>query len=238
MISRSKLFFISILFSALFTNLIIAQEEEQTDQQSELTDEEKQFKKLDFYNYRGTNVIDLGVGGSTLFGDYEDSNFGFYYRAGYKRSISPSFYIGVTANGYNLAFTETEESPEIDLSLLSVDFNLEYLFIPTEYFSPFVYGGLGMNMNTDSENDTSTMKAQVGFGFEVLMVDKVAFKVFYEYNYSFDDEMEMLIGDASNDKFMRLGIGVNFYFGGEQQKQKVQKNVKTIMNSNPIIPNN
>ena len=238
MIFKSKLFYKSLLFSVLFTNLIIAQEELLTEVKSELSDEEKQFRKLNFYNYRGTNVFDLGLGVSTIFGDYKDSNFGFYYRAGYKRSISPSLYIGVTANGYNLAFTETEESSEMDLSLLSVDFNLEYLFIPTEYFSPFIYGGLGLNMNTDSENDTNTMKAQVGFGFEVLIVDKVAFKVFYEYNYSFDDEMEILIGDASNDKFMRIGIGVNFYFGGEQQKQKVQKNVKTIMNSNPIIPNN
>ena len=189
MISRSKLFYKSLLFSVLFTNLIIAQEELLTEVKSELSDEEKQFRKLNFYNYRGTNVFDLGLGVSTIFGDYKDSNFGFYYRAGYKRSISPSLYIGVTANGYNLAFTETEESSEMDLSLLSVDFNLEYLFIPTEYFSPFIYGGLGMNMNTDSDNDTNTMKAQVGFGFEVLIVDKVAFKVFYEYNYSFDDEM-------------------------------------------------
>ena len=232
---KSKLFFLCILFSTLSTNLSVAQEEN-TNDQDELTEDEKEFLKLDFYNFRGTNVLDVGIGGSTLFGDYEDTSFGFYYRAGYKRALSPSFFMGLSANGYNLSYTDVDQNLEIDQSLLSVDLNLEYLFIPTERFTPLIYGGLGMNM--DSESDVSAMKAQFGFGFEVLIVEKLAFKLFYEYNYSFDDEMEILIGDEANDKFMRIGIGVNYYFGGDKQKEKIQKNVKTIMNSNPIVPDN
>ncbi|WP_411894717.1 outer membrane beta-barrel protein [Winogradskyella sp. A2] len=223
--TKSRLLFLSILFSVLSINGIIAQEDEE-----QSSEDEKEFQKLDFYNFRGTNTIDLGIGGSTLFGDYEDTSFGFYYRAGYKRALSPFFFVGLTANGYNLSYND------IDQSLLSVDFNLEYLFMPSEMFTPFIYGGIGMNM--DSETDVNAMKAQVGFGFEVLLVEKVGFKFFYEYNYGFDDEIEILIADGDNDKFMRLGIGVNYYFGGSNQKDKIQKGVKTIKNSNPIIPDN
>ena len=103
-------------------------------------------------------------------------------------------------------------------------------------FTPLIYGGLGMSM--DSETDVSAMKAQVGFGFEALIVEKLGFKIFYEYNYGFDDDTEVLVFDGKNDKFMRLGIGVNYYFGGTNQKEKIQKEVKTIKNSNPIIRDN
>jgi curli production assembly/transport component CsgG len=223
--TKSRLLFFSILFSVLSINSILGQEDEE-----QSSDDQKEFQKLDFYNLRGTNVVDAGIGGSTLFGDYEDTSIGFYYRAGYKRALSPSIFAGITANGFNFSYND------IDQSLLSVDFNLEYLFIPNEMFTPLIYGGFGMSM--DSETDVSAMKAQVGFGFEVLIVEKLGFKIFYEYNYGFDDDTEVLVFDGKNDKFMRLGIGVNYYFGGTNQKEKIQKEVKTIKNSNPIIRDN
>ena len=223
--TKSRLLFFSILFSVLSINSILGQEDEE-----QSSDDQKEFQKLDFYNLRGTNVVDAGIGGSTLFGDYEDTSIGFYYRAGYKRALSPSIFAGITANGFNFSYND------IDQSLLSVDFNLEYLFIPNEMFTPLIYAGFGMSM--DSETDVSAMKAQVGFGFEVLIVEKLGFKIFYEYNYGFDDDTEVLVFDGKNDKFMRLGIGVNYYFGGTNQKEKIQKEVKTIKNSNPIIRDN
>ena len=223
--TKSRLLFFSILFSVLSINSILGQEDEE-----QSSDDQKEFQKLDFYNLRGTNVVDAGIGGSTLFGDYEDTSIRFYYRAGYKRALSPSIFAGITANGFNFSYND------IDQSLLSVDFNLEYLFIPNEMFTPLIYGGFGMSM--DSETDVSAMKAQVGFGFEALIVEKLGFKIFYEYNYGFDDDTEVLVFDGKNDKFMRLGIGVNYYFGGTNQKEKIQKEVKTIKNSNPIIRDN
>lgn len=223
--TKSRLLFFSILFSVLSINSILGQEDEE-----QSSNDQKEFQKLDFYNLRGTNAIDVGIGGSTLFGDYEDTSIGFYYRAGYKRALSPSIFAGITANGFNFSYND------VDQSLLSVDFNLEYLFIPNEMFTPLIYAGFGMSM--DSETDVSAMKAQVGFGFEVLIVEKLGFKIFYEYNYGFDDDTEVLVFDGKNDKFMRLGIGVNYYFGGTNQKEKIQKEVKTIKNSNPIIRDN
>jgi len=223
--TKSRLLFFSILFSVLSINSILGQEDEE-----QSSDDQKEFQKLDFYNLRGTNAIDVGIGGSTLFGDYEDTSIEFYYRAGYKRALSPSIFAGITANGFNFSYND------VDQSLLSVDFNLEYLFIPNEMFTPLIYAGFGMSM--DSETDVSAMKAQVGFGFEVLIVEKLGFKIFYEYNYGFDDDTEVLVFDGKNDKFMRLGIGVNYYFGGTNQKEKIQKEVKTIKNSNPIIRDN
>ena len=101
--TKSRLLFFSILFSVLSINSILGQEDEE-----QSSDDQKEFQKLDFYNLRGTNVVDAGIGGSTLFGDYEDTSIGFYYRAGYKRALSPSIFAGITANGFNFSYNDID----------------------------------------------------------------------------------------------------------------------------------
>jgi hypothetical protein len=38
--------------------------------------------------------------------------------------------------------------------------------------------------------------------------------------------------------YWRVLLGMNFYFGGENRKEKLLKGQPTIINSNPIIPDN
>ncbi len=53
-----------------------------------------------------------------------------------------------------------------------------------------------------------------------ILCGRFGLKVFGEYNYDFGDELDGLILGDSNVSFYRLGVGFNFYFGGEKQKQK------------------
>jgi curli production assembly/transport component CsgG len=177
-----------------------------------------------FFDLRGTNVADLGLGGSTLFGDYEDKSFGFYYRVGYKRYITPNIFVGLTANGYTIGAEDT------DFNLMSFDFSMELLLLPYDRFSPIVYGGFGIN--TSSDVDANAVKTQIGIGVEYMVVEQVGIKLYYEYNYSFEDELQPLIVDDRNDKFLRFGLGLNFYFGGTQEREKRVQEMETIINSN------
>lgn len=181
---------------------------------------------LKFFDLRGTNVADVGLGGSTLFGDYENKDFGFYYRLGYKRFITPNIFLGLTANGYTISAEDT------DFSLMSFDFSMEVLVLPYDRFSPIVYGGFGIN--TSNDVDASAVKTQIGIGVEYIVMDQLGVKLYYEYNYSFEDEVLPLIVDDRNDKFLRFGVGVNYYFGGTKERAKKTEEMETIINSNLI----
>lgn len=189
--------------------------------------EEKYFKKLSFYDFRGTNAVDAAFGTSVINGDFEDPQFEIYFRIGYKRFITEHFNVNFTYNKYNLAFKDI-----FNEGFMSFDLNLEYLFNPYKRFSPFIAAGAGYNAANYFES-TST-KAQGMLGLEYIVYDSLGVKLFAEYNYNFDDELDGLIKGESNDTFFRIGLGVNFYFGGDKKRQKLLSAVNTVINSNLI----
>lgn len=211
----SKHAIVILLASFLFLTFARAQETQ---------DSTKVDQSAKFFDYRGTNVIDFGIGGTTVIGDYENKDFGFYYSLGYKRFLTPHLFLGLIANGYNIS------AEEMDFDLFSIDFNLELLLLPYDRVSPYVYGGFGIN--TSSDVDANAIKTQLGIGVEYIVMDRLGIKMYYEYNYSFEDDEEFLIVDERNDKFLRFGIGLNYYFGGGKERQKRLKEEKTIINSN------
>lgn len=213
MISKKAIF---ILLALILSGTILNAQKEQ--------DSSRVNNSFKFFDLRGTNVADVGLGGSTLFGDYENKEFGFYYRLGYKRFITPNIFLGLTANGYTIGAEDT------DFNLMSFDFSLELLLLPYDRFSPIVYGGFGIN--TSSDVDANAVKTQIGIGVEYIVVDQLGIKLYYEYNYSFEDELQPLIVDDRNDKFLRFGLGVNYYFGGNKEREKRVQEMETIINSN------
>lgn len=187
------------------------------------------FSQLVFFEYRGTNIFEVAGGAATLVGAPQDTDYSFYFKLGFKRSFTDNLFLGVSYNNYKLAYGTTEQS------LNSFDFNLEVFVLPYEKLSPFVYGGFGYNANDDYS--ASAVKVQGGFGAEFIVTDKLGLKLFAEYNYSLDDEIDFLIIDQEDDSFLRVGLGVNIYFGGDNQKEKRLERIPTQIKSNPIIEN-
>jgi hypothetical protein len=224
MFRRSKTLIIPILvlFFLLPSRTLSAQDNESKKQQ-------RLFKRLAFYDLRGTSALDLAFGLSSPNGDLPNPEFELYFKGGYKYYLTEHINLGIGYNKYNIAFEDIYNQ-----GFMSFDVNLEYLMIPYRGFSPFFYAGYGYNAANYFENTAS--KVQGAFGIEILLLEKLALRFFAEYNYLFSDELEGVIAGSGDDTFFRGGVGLQIYFGGSKRKARQSKRVKTVINSNLILP--
>lgn len=187
-------------------------------------------RKFTFLNYRGTNAIDVALGSLSLQGDQE-SEYDIYFRIGYKRQLTSHLNTNISFNKYNILIKDVSNE-----GFMSFDLNIEYLFCPFSKFSPFLF--LGGGYNAANYFESTATKAQAGFGLELIVTNHVGFKLFGEYNYLLTDDIDGLIEGDTDDALIRMGVGFNFYFGGKKKREMYQKKLKTVINSNQIIPYN
>ncbi|WP_299119028.1 Curli production assembly/transport component CsgG [uncultured Winogradskyella sp.] len=223
---------LSIAMTVVCVSFASSQEIEKTiEAQKAQVREKKNEKSINrrfaFFSYRGSNAIDMAAGSAIINGDYSDPEFEVYFRIGYKHHLTSHLNFNITYNKYNIAFKELYNN-----GFMSFDLNLELLFSPYTRFSPFLYAGVGYN--ADNDFTATESKAQGGFGFEVIITDRVGLKLFGEYNYFLSDELDGLIAGDSDDVLYRMGLGLNIYFGGNKKKEALRKKMKTVINSNPI----
>lgn len=220
MINKNKSILLTILITIFISVFANAQEEN-----SELNKE--LYKQVEFFDIRGTNAIDVAVGTSLINGDYSKPEPEYYFRIGYKHHFTSHLNVNFTFNKYNIAFDDVYHQ-----GYMSFDLNLEYMVSPYNTFSPFVYAGYGYNASNAFE--TTQAKVQIGAGLEYVVVEGVGVKLFGEYNSVFSNELKGLIIPNKDESFLRIGLGVNLYFGGNKRKEKLLKNIETIINSNLI----
>lgn len=191
--------------------------------------DESNFYKSIFYDYRGSNTVDVALGSSVINGDLPNPIFEIYSHIGYKRFLFPHLNINVSYNKFNLAYKDIYNE-----GYMSFDLNMEFLMLPYQKFTPYVFFGGGYNAS-NYFNETA-FKAQGGIGIEQILADRLGVKLFADYNYVFTDELDRVVFGDSDDVYWRIGLGLNFYFGGNQKKEKLLEGIPTIINSNPIIP--
>lgn len=218
----------SLLLNTIFLIVLIGSHFQSFAQDQELEKHQEIYNKTFFYDFRGTNAIDVAIGTSIANADLPNPVFDIAMRAGYKRHIFPHFSIGVTYNKFNLVFEDGFYE-----GFMSFDVNMEYLILPFQKFSPFIFGGAGYNASNYFA-ETAT-KFQGGAGVEFIVGENLGLKLMGEYNYVLSDELEGKVFGASDDAYWRISVGANIYFGGQRKKEKLLKHVPTIINSNPII---
>lgn len=212
--------FAVVFFMSLGMCQMMAQEEIQRNQNTVIPN-------TDFYDYRGTNTIDIGIGTSVMNGDFVDPIFEIYTHFGYKRYIIPYVNVNIGYHKFNLAYKDL-----FNEGFMSFDLNLEVLPFPHERVSPFFYAGGGINAaNYFTQVDS---KWQGGFGVEYIAYEGVGLKLYADYNMVASDELDGKIYGESDDTYWRLAFGINFYFGGQKKKEKILKNIPTVIKSNPI----
>ncbi|WP_426429631.1 outer membrane beta-barrel protein [Winogradskyella sp. HB-48] len=226
MIVLNKNQFLTIIFIFLSLNFVEAQEEKPQEEKTQQNNRAL-YRELDFLELRGTHVTDAVVGTSMILGDYPDSELDIFFRIGYKYHIISNLNVNLSFNKYSIALDETT-----NLGFMSFDLNLEYLVSPYSEFSPFVFGGYGYNASNYFE-ETHT-KVQFGLGLEYIFMDGFGVKLFGDYNFVLSNEMEGLIIPDQDESFLRVGLGLNLYFGGNKRKEQILKNIDTVINSNLI----
>ena len=153
---------------------------------------------------RGVNAFTGSLGASLINGDLPNPEPEFNSRVGAKHFFSPYLNLGFTYSKFNLANKDL-----LNEGYMSFDFDLEYLLLPFDRFTPSIFGGAGVNAaNYFKKVDP---KLQIGIALEYLLTDKLGIHAFAQHNYVFKDNLDDVVAGKQNDLFYRFGLGVNIY---------------------------
>ena len=162
----------------------------------------------EFDNRRSKNSVGLVIGGAKMDGDYSNSDLGYNLKLNYKHVLNnPKWAINIEGGIMEL----DKKNASVDDYAFTLDGNLEYIFLPYENITPFVYGGAGAI--ADKSFNNIDFKVQYGLGVEYLPVDYLGLRLYGEHNITFTDNLDGLVQGKRDDYFWRFGLGINFYFG-------------------------
>lgn len=155
------------------------------------------------------------VGGATYMqGDYPSPVAKPMARGAIKYFFTPHFDLSASANAFWLG-----NKNSFDKGYASLDLNLEYLILPYDVFTPYVFIGAGTAFDKKFDNNFS--KIQYGVGMEYLINDNFGFKFYGEHNAAFSDNVDFVVHGKRDDYFWRFGVGLTYYF-----HQKIKKKIR------------
>lgn len=162
-------------------------------------------------NRRGKYAIEVSGGAALMDGDYRDPLLRPFGRGALKFFLTPSFNISASTNVVNLANKNL-----LDVGYITYDLNLEWILLPKDRLTPYLYGGGGLAMNRKFENTYG--KLQYGAGLEYLVSDQIGLKLFAEQNINFSDNVDYIKAGTRDDYYYKFGFGLTYYFGKKKNK--------------------
>jgi len=161
-------------------------------------------------NRRSKFAIEISGGATLMDGDYQDPLLRPFGRGALKYFITPGFNISASTNVVNLANKNL-----LDVGYITYDLNLEWVLLPKDRLTPYLYGGGGYAMNKKFENTYG--KIQYGLGLEYLASDKIGIKLFAEQNINFSDNVDYIKAGTRDDYYYKFGLGLTYYFGKKKK---------------------
>ncbi|QQT25533.1 CsgG/HfaB family protein [Sphingobacterium spiritivorum] len=156
---------------------------------------------------RGKIGLYLGASGHTLKGDYKNSRTGIGPQAGIRLFLDDKFSVGITHSVFNL-----ENKDVFKKKFNSTDINLEYIFMPKDNLSPYLYSGFSFTGLSNRYLSPIYPLFNIGTGIEYLPHSSIGIRGFGEYDFGFKDNLDGYIGGKRKDNLFRFGIGVHYYF--------------------------
>ncbi|AYO57730.1 curli production assembly protein CsgG [Chryseobacterium sp. 6424] len=160
-------------------------------------------------NHRGTMALFANAEAFQIKGDYINPKMNVGFKGGFKFFINDHF--NTELNFSTVTFQNTGILKE---TVLMSEINLEYLMLPNYKFSPFVYAGAG-TLFLDNE---TKYKSQAGGGLEYLLNSQIAVRLSAQYDFGFSDDWDGFVNGSRNDQGVRIGLGLNYYFGNRKSK--------------------
>ncbi|MBF4505877.1 hypothetical protein IRZ83_04295 [Flavobacterium sp. JLP] len=161
-------------------------------------------------NRRSQFAIEISGGTTLMDGDYKDPLLRPFGRGALKFFITPSFNVSASTNVVNLANKNL-----LDVGYITYDLNLEWILLPKDRFTPYLYGGGGYAMNRKFENTYA--KFQYGAGLEYMASDRMGIKLFAEQNINFSDNVDYIRAGTRDDYYYKFGLGLTYYFAKKKK---------------------
>ena len=176
------------------------------DKEHEIADQTQLFNRR-IYNQRSKNVLNISSFATYFDGDYSNSNIEYDgVQIGYKYFFNNSnFNIG----GRTAMFHLSNENVFRERYFTS-DLNLEYVFLPKDNFTPYLFAGAGGFYKSFYHYN---FKMHYGLGIEYLINKDIGIRIFAEKNDLFTDEVDGKIHGKKDDSFYKFGIDLNIYLG-------------------------
>ncbi|SFH86936.1 CsgG/HfaB family protein [Halpernia frigidisoli] len=170
---------------------------------------------------RGKFGIGVNAESNTIKGDYNNAVMKPGYKINAKYFINDHFNIEL-----NFAKFELENTDIFKRKFSSTDLNLEFLLMPNDKFTPYLFGGLGYVGYSYSYFNHLKPKAQAGAGLEYLITNYLGLQAYGEYDFGFNDDWDGLVAGKRDDNILKFGLGLNFYFGKNNNSKfsKIKKN--------------
>jgi curli production assembly/transport component CsgG len=159
---------------------------------------------------RSKFAIEIAGGAALIDGDYGNAELRPMVRGALKYFFTPAFTISASTNAFKLANKNL-----LDVGYLTYDLNVEFIMLPKDKLSPYVFAGGGLGMNKLFENLHA--KVQYGAGLEYMASDNVGIKLFGEHNLNFSDNIDYIKRGVRDDYYYRFGLGVTFYLSNKNK---------------------
>lgn len=163
---------------------------------------------------RGKFGIEVTGGATYMAGDYTSPTVKPMGRGAIKYFLTPNFDFSASTNVFKLG-----NKNKLDVGYASLDVNLEFLILPHDVFTPYLFAGTGIGFNSDYENIHS--KIQYGVGFEYLVTPNLGIKLYGEHNLNFSDNIDYVISGVREDYYWRFGLGMTYYLS-----RKIKNKIK------------
>ena len=164
---------------------------------------------------RGKVGFELDGGAAYIDGDYVNPTPKPMVKAGVKYFFTPFFDISGTFSVFRVG-----NKDRLDVGYGSIDVNLDFMILPYDAFSPFVYVGTGTFFNSAYENVQT--KIQGGLGLEYLVSNNFGIKVYSEFNMGFSDKLDYIDAGTRDDYFYCFGVGMSYYLPQHYGKKAVK----------------
>jgi len=162
---------------------------------------------------RGRFGIEATGGVTYMDGDYTNPIAKPMGRGAFKFYFTPNFCFSASTNVFKLG-----NKNKLDVGYATLDANLEFLLLPYDALSPYVFIGTGSGFNKKYENFHS--KVQYGAGLEYLVSNNLGIKLYGEYNMTFSDNIDYISNGIRDDYYWRFGLGMTYYFPKKLKNKK------------------
>lgn len=149
---------------------------------------------------------------NTLKGDYKTQTM----RPGVKGTLKYIFSDYFNAN-LSFGLQQLGSKEYFRSTFNTYDLDLEYLAMPYNQFSPFLFGGFGIISDTKGEDNSGKFKTQFGGGLEYMVSPTFGVRGFGSYHIGFDDDWDERISGKRDDHFLQVGIGLQINFGNRHK---------------------